>query len=239
MRRLPIPIMREKSMKRQFSLLLIAFIWSSFVSANNECATLPAIWKNQIFVGWTTNERTTTQFSAGEVGSKTTSLGAFRIVAVIENNKITETIGASMKNGQRFWSVNNPKNSVVLTSVDSFLDHMNNDHCVYSASINSSKYPLWSLFTSSPDNRFKMPSKTEADLFHKLNTLCVNQGDYPEGEEPPCTKPTLLAITDINKNNKPEFWATEPYMWDDGLSVWEYDGKELGKIFEVCVGCSD
>jgi hypothetical protein len=226
-------------MKLKLTILLTTFIWSSLACANNECATLPAIPKNQILVGWITNERTTTQFSAGEEGSKTTSLGAFRIVAAIENNKITETIGSSIKNGQQFWSVSNPKNSVLLASVDGFLDHMNYDHCVYFASINSSEYPRWSLFTSSPVNRFRIPSKKETELFYKLNITCINQGDYPEGKEPPCTKPTLLAITDINKNNKPEFWATEPYMWDDGLSIWEYNGKELIKIFEVCVGCSD
>lgn len=231
--------MREKEMKLQITLLLTTFIWSSLAFAKNECATLPAISKYQTLVGWITNERTTIQFSAGEEESKTTSLGAFRIVAAIEDTKIIATIGSSIKNGQSFWSVNNPKNSVVLSSVDGFLDRMNYDHCVYFATINTNKYPRWSLFTSKPDNRIRTPNNEETKLFYKLNNTCVNQGDYPEGKEPPCTKPKLLAITDINKNKKPEFWATEPYMWDDGLSIWEYDGKQLNKIFEVCVGCSD
>jgi len=231
--------MRKIEMKLQIPLLLTIFIWSPLAFAKNECETLPAISKNQTLVGWITNERTTTQFSADEKESKTTSLGAFRIVAAIEDNKIIDTIGASIKNGQNFWPINNPKNSVLLTSVDGFLDHMNYDHCVYSASLNSDKYPRWSLFTSKPDNRFRIPDKAETKLFYKLNKTCVNQGDYPEGKEPPCTKPKLLAITDINKDSKPEFWATEPYMWDDGLTIWEYNGKNLIKILDVCVGCSD
>ena len=221
-------------------ILIIAFIiCAPLVFAENECAMRPARSENQILVGWVTNERTTTQFSVSEKESKTTSLGEFRIVAAIKNNKIIETIGSSIKKGQQFWSAINPNESVILTSVDSFLDRMNYDHCVYFASINSNKYPRWSLFTSKPDKRFKIPGKEESKLFYRLNTTCVHQGDYPRGKEPSCTKPTLLAITDIDKDNKPEFWATEPYTWDDGLSIWEYNDNSLNKIFEVCIGCSD
>jgi len=226
-------------MKFLITLLLIAFFWSSIVYSKNECALLPVIPENQILVGWITHERITTQFSSGDEKGKTTSVGAFRLVGAIEDNKIINTIGSSIKNGQTFWTANNPKNSVILDSVEGFLDQINYAHCVYFASIKNNQYPRWTLFTSKPTNKFRTPSEDETNLFYKLNQTCVDQGDYPTGQEPSCTKPTLLAITDINKDSKLEFWATEPYKWDDGLTIWEYNGKGLIRIFAVCVGCSD
>lgn len=220
-------------------LTLALFVWTPLAFAQNECPASTTAPKNKILVGWITNDRITTQFSTGSNESKSTSLGTFRIIAAIEDNKIKETAGSSIKNGQQFWLASNPNESTSLISVGSFLDHMNYNHCVYFASINNNKYPRWSLFTSKPDKIFKAPSEEETQLFYRLNQTCTNQGDYPKGKEPPCTKPKLLAVTDINDNNKPEFWATEPYLWDDGLSIWEYDKKSLHQIFEVCVGCSD
>jgi len=209
------------------------------VQAKDECSSLPVISNKQTLVGWVTNERTTSQWSAETNETTTTSLGSFRVVAVIEDGKIKETIGSSLKNGQKFWPIDNANTPVSLTSVNGFLDHMNYDHCVYYASISNNKYTLWTLFTSKQDERFKTPNKSEIELFYKLNTTCVNQGDYPVGKEPPCTKAKLLAITDVNNDKKPEYWATQPYMWDDGLTVWEYNGQELTRLLEVCVGCSD
>jgi hypothetical protein len=95
----------------------------------------------------------------------------------------------------------------------------------------------WTLLTSKPVDIFLKPSPDEISLFYELNTKCVNQGDY---EDPrPCTKPLLLAVSDIDRNDNPEYWATEPYTWDTGLTVYELKNNTLQPILRVCVGCSD
>jgi hypothetical protein len=116
---------------------------------------------------------------------------------------------------------------------------MGEDHCVYYGSIADSKLHLWTLLSSKPlPGIFRKPTAKDRTEFYRLNKSCVQQGDYPEGKQPPCVRPELLAVSDINKNGKPEYWATEPYMWDTGVTVWENDGK-LVPLLEICVGCSD
>ena len=52
-------------------------------------------------------------------------------------------------------------------------------------------------------------------------------------------QPKLIAVTDINKDGKPEYWGTKPYIWDTGLKVWEKVGNKMHVLLEVCPGCSD
>jgi hypothetical protein len=49
----------------------------------------------------------------------------------------------------------------------------------------------------------------------------------------------VLAITDINKNGKPEYWATEPYKTDTGVTVWEKNHGVFVVLLQVCPGCAD
>ncbi len=68
----------------------------------------------------------------------------------------------------------------------------------------------------------------------QINTACVDQGDFPETEKPPCTRPTPVAITDLNENGQREYWFTEPYMWDNGIGVIE---EPQNRILTACPGC--
>jgi hypothetical protein len=48
----------------------------------------------------------------------------------------------------------------------------------------------------------------------------------------------IIAVTDIDEDGQPEYWAREPYMWDTGLSVLE-DRGTLVPLLRLCPGCSD
>ncbi len=220
-------------------IILCGLLFIHAARAEDECQLLPKVNEKQIIVGWLANARTTTQWSASTNESMTTTLGDFRIVAAIEGGIIKGNIGSSIKNGQSFWSVSDDAQPVQIEQVSSFLDRMNREHCVYSASISAKNIPKFSLFTSKKFTKLREPTKSEKASFYKFNSTCIDQGDYDNDMKPPCTKPSLLAVSDINNNDSIEYWASEPYMWDDGLTVWEKSGDSLVPIIQVCVGCSD
>jgi len=197
--------------------------------------SLSAAKDSGVVIAWTTDVRETTDLGR-RPQSETTVVEAFRPVAVLEGTALHETDGLTIHKGQSFWRALAPTSKPMkLGTADSFLDHMDVDHCVAFGTI-TGKLPRFTLLTSRPlPGAFREPSKTDQKHFRQLDSSCVDQGDYPEGKAPPCTRPRLLAVTDINADGKPEYWATEPYKWDTGLTVWE-DGK---RILQVCVGCSD
>ena len=122
----------------------------------------------------------------------------------------------------------------------SFWDRLGIDHCVYYGTIENANLKKWALSSSKPVDIFHKPSADEISLFNKLDTNCINQKSVYEGNNsPPCTKGLLLAISDIDKNDNPEYWATEPYTRDTGLTVYEMKNNILQPILRVCVGCSD
>lgn len=161
--------------------------------ATDECPFTSKSPDNEILVGWITNQRTTGQFISGSNVVNTTSVGEFRILAAIKNKKIIETSGTSIHDGQKFWPVVSSGNPVHLSSAKSFLDRMGKDHCVYFASIKHNEYPTWTLFTSAPDKRFRIPNKADLKLFYSLNKTCVNQGDYPEDKKATLYKTKVIS----------------------------------------------
>jgi len=204
-----------------------------------DCSPVPASKDEGVLIGWITDVRTTSQSGEGSEG-ETTEVQPFRPIALLKGALLTETPGAGIHTGQSFWRVLGPDTKPVkLRSVGSFLDHMNEDHCVYFGTFGKDNPPRWTLLSSQPlAGRLRAPSSRERAEYQRLNTACVEQGDYPDGQTPPCSRPELLAVSDIDKDGKPEYWATEPYRWDTGLTVWENSGT-LTPLLQVCVGCSD
>jgi hypothetical protein len=204
--------------------------------------SMNVIWGKEdgVLIAWVTEVRETTQSEHG-MESKTTTVGPFRPIALLNGAVLKETTGATIYNGQSFWRVLYPASKPVkLISVGSFLDHINEDHCVYFGTFGKATPPRWTLLSSKPiQDVFREPTQKDSSEFYRLNTSCVQQGDCPEGKTPPCVRPKLLAVTDINKNGKLEYWATEPYTWDTGLTVWEKNYNVLEPLLKVCVGCSD
>lgn len=205
-----------------------------------ECSFTTANKEEGVLIAWVTNIRKTSQFGP-ESESKTTVVGPFRPIVLLNGHDLMETPGSTIRKEQPFWYVLSPTSKPVkLSSVGSFLDHMNEDHCVYFGTIEEPNPTRWTLLSSKPiPHVFRSPTHKDRAEFYRLNTTCVQQGDYPEDQKPPCVQPQLLAITDINKNGKLEYWATEPYFWDTGLTVWEKNNGVLTPMLQVCVGCSD
>jgi hypothetical protein len=81
-----------------------------------------------VVIAWITDVRVTTQFSQAE-DSQTTKVEPFRPIALLNGSSLTEISNASVHKGQQFWRVLYPSSKPVsLSSVNSFLDHMGEDH---------------------------------------------------------------------------------------------------------------
>lgn len=216
-------------------LALVPLLASAVQAATSPCPSAPQP-SDAVTIAWIANVRETTGVEAnGSV--RTTEVGSFRPVAELRGSKLSETVGSSLLNDQEFWIALTPRSAPLrIQDVESFLDHMGEDHCVFSAGIGAQTLAPWTLLTSRPlPGVFRAPTPAEVKHFARLGPQCVKQGDEPWVE---CTRPRLLGITDLNKDGKPEYWATEPYMWDIGLSVWE-GTSGLTRLLQVCVGCSD
>jgi len=222
-------------------LISIALFIAPFVSWSGEleCTFASSSTEKGVLIAWVTDIRKTTQYAAG-IKDKTTQVERFRPLAILSGSSIKETLGATIYKSQSFWPVLSlGSKPLKLVAVSSFLDRMGEDHGVYSGTLAKKDLPNWTLLSSAPlPGVFRKPTQKDRDEFYRLNTTCVKQGDYPAGQDPPCVRPILLAISDINKNGKPEYWVTEPYIWDTGLTVWENTGT-LNQLLQVCVGCSD
>lgn len=204
-----------------------------------DCFFAPTSKEEGVVIAWVTDVRKTTQFGRG-IETQTTIVGPFRPIALLDGATLKETAGATIQKNQLFWRVLSPASKPLkLRSVGSFLDHMNEDHCVYFGFFRKPNPPRWTLLSSKPiPGVFRAPTPKDRAEFYRLNTSCIEQGDYLEEQVPPCVRPELLAVSDINKNGSPEYWATEPYLWDTGVTVWENNGA-LTPLLQVCVGCSD
>jgi len=224
-------------MKVAISLVLLFLSQNIYADDTNRCP-FAENENDAVIIGWITDYRTTSQFNDDSEWIQTI-VGNFRPVAEIIGSKISETTGAAIKNDQKFWPITDPSYSVKLLQVKSFWDRLGIDHCVYYGKIENTNLKKWTLLSSKPIDIFHKPSADEISLFDEFNTNCKNQeGDY-DGNNPPCTKGLLLTVSDIDENDNPEYWATEPYTWDTGLTVYELRNNILQPILRVCVGCSD
>ena len=192
-----------------------------------------------VLIAWVTEVRTTTQFRSS--AEETTTVEPFRPLALLDGSSLKETAGAWIREGQPFWPVlDSGPDPLQLSSVGSFLDHMNDDHCVYFGSLGAAELPTGTLLSSRPlPGVFRAPTAADRATFRRLNPICEPRGggDYPEGQAP-CVRPELLAVSDIDADRMPEYWSREPYTYDFGLTVWEHSGT-LVPLLAVCVGCSD
>jgi hypothetical protein len=225
-------------MKIAISLFLLFLSQNIYAEDTNRCPFLENE-NDTVIIGWITNYRTTFQFKDDSKPIQTT-VGNFRPVAEINGSTISETTGATIKNDQTFWPIFDTAHPVKLRQVESFWDRLGMDHCVYYGTIEDTKLKKGTLLSSKPIDLFHKPSANEISHFYGLNTNCKNQGiDCRGNNPPPCTKGLLLAVSDIDKNDNPEYWATEPYTWDTGLTVYELKNNVLQPILRVCIGCSD
>jgi hypothetical protein len=46
-------------------------------------------------------------------------------------------------------------------------------------------------------------------------------------------------MSDLDQDGSREYWATEPYMWDMGITIWHQTHSGLKSLFSMAVGASD
>jgi hypothetical protein len=167
-------------------------------------------------------------------------LGSFRVLAIIRNGTLVTSEGEVIREGMEVWNVLAPSAPpVALRQVSSHLDRLGKDHCVFHAEPETD-LALWTLLTNRPaPGIFHQPSPSETAYFTKHHNLCIDQGDYEPSSKPPCARPRLLAVSDLNQNGEKEYWATEPYTWDTGITVWKHTESGLALLQAKCSGCSD
>lgn len=219
--------MRHSSIRLTAAVAFLSVALSASASQDTDCSAGPALQDDEILIAWLTDVRVSTP----------TRVGPFRALVLLKDARPVETDGSTLRNGMRFQPLlRNPSASVTLRSTASFLDRLGDDHCVYFADLRESGYKRFTLFSSRPVVGFRVPTAKESADFFRLNTTCVEQGDSPPNRAPPCVRPRLLAI---RQGETLEYWATEPYMWDTGLTIWQRRGNELIALIRICVGCSD
>lgn len=189
-----------------------------------------------VLVAWTTDLRGTSDENHRRI-----TVGAFRPLVAIRDGKISESDGAAIADGQQFWHAVDPgREPVRLAATGSFLDQMGTDHCVYYATTEPEP-AKWVLLTSRPlQGALRAPTAAEKQMWRDIKPECRQFADYDEKNPPPCRRSEILAVSDINRNGEKEFWATEHYAWDTGLTIWEDRGENLPvPLLRLCVGCSD
>ncbi len=147
-----------------------------------------------------------------------------------------------MSDTMRLWRVLDPSSPpLALRNVSGFLDRMGEDHWVYHAETGSGDLPFGTLLSSKPmeSSQFKAPTEEDRAFFRQHNANCVGQGDPDPATKPPCERPELIAVSDIDSDGSPEYWATRPYLWDTGITVWKRTPQGLVQVLDVCSGCSD
>jgi len=169
-----------------------------------------------------------------------TRVGSFRTFGILRNGVLETSDGASVRDGMKFWQVVAPSAPpIALREASSFLDRMGEDHCVYHAEPIHA-LPIWTLLSSRPlGQTFSRPSEADRSYFAQHQDICVDQGDYEPFERPPCSRPILLAVSDLDADRAKEYWATQPYLWDTGIAVWRRTEAGLTHLIGVCAGCSD
>jgi hypothetical protein len=216
-----------------FAVLIYALSTQATFSEENwaekkriECEALPAhvLEKDEILVGYA-------------LPRKDNAMVSIAPLIVIKQGQFKKTDGSEVKRIRQFTSMMDLKSYPVISEVS--WSEMSGEACLWYADIQGRSIASPTLFTTSRIEINIKPDSENIAAFYRLNKTCVDQGDFPENQKPPCTKPDLIAISDLNGNKKAEYWFTTPYMWDTGFSIAEesLDGKSLTPIIEACPGC--
>ncbi len=215
--------------KKTTALLLTCILTipvSLAASSDNQCPFSSPLPDSSVLIGYIANPE------------ETNDIGKYRSLGILRNGQLVDSDGASINEGMELWKLASPHSPPIkLKNVSSFLSIIGNNHCVYHAEL-SDDLPLWTLLSSQPlYDTFKQPSKMEIDYFTKYGDSCVYQGDPHPSEEISCSRARLIMVSDINKDGIKEFWATDPYTWDTGITIWQQSPEGIKRLYSVCRGC--
>lgn len=164
--------------------------------------------------------------------------GELGALAILKGEEFLPVDGREFKHITAMYDLINQKRYPV--SFDAEFTWLGKDRCVWFANLRGESRPqAISIFAS---KRIKLETKLNPkiiDFFYSINTACVYQGDMPPHIKRPCTKPKLLATSDLNSNGRMEFWYTKPYTWDTGFVIAELSesGNYLDVISSKCLDC--
>lgn len=183
-----------------------------------ECPLAEARPETQALILWVGAAQATTQVPG------THMLGPVRAVARLRRGRLEPTDGENLRDGMRVWNAVAPSDSpLALSSISSYLDERGEAHCVYAADVRPGQPKGTLLSTARLPGAFRAPSAQDTAYFRKQS---------PQAE--------LLALSDLDANGEPEYWAAEPTpSRDTGVSVWQRTSMGLERVFGACSGCSD
>jgi len=210
--------------------IALLFIQSANAKSEIRCKESNKLKSHKTLVGFTyTNRRLYPSITEPVLGQ----------LVIIENNSFAKITGNMLSLGMKFTLPLKSNNKyVTLKKAASYVERLGSDHCIYYGEFVESGIPEWTIVSTKEISSLRFPLPKESNHFYKINTLCVQQGDYDKGEGPPCVKPQLVAVSDINQNNRLEYWYTKPYMWNTGFTLAEEtESNDLIVIVESCPSC--
>ena len=227
-------------MRKQWTAILMSLLialavpGAALATVESTCPVAAPLPPSDSLIGYIGEVRRTSS------GRSMTRVGSFRALGVLRHGTLVASDGASIRDGMKFWQVLAPSASpTALQHVSSFLDRLGEDNCVFHGEP-VQDFALWTLLSSRPlPTIFSRPNASDRSYFGEHRDVCVDQGDYEPTEKPACSRPLLLAVSDLNRDGAKEYWATEPYIWDTGITVWQHAETGLTAILAVCTGCSD
>lgn len=209
------------------------------VKADVNCPSSEYDAKEDTIITWYKNKDMMYSHDNGTTYKR--SDGLLYVVALVKKNKILPATNVRVKIEQVMQQVNSKKQKQIIDHVFKYDYVSENDeiYCEYAGAINLKEESENIIFSSNSNVNFRNANKSEINEFEKFSFKgCANNSGLAETDkQAPCKEATLISITDINSNGKPEFWATEIYKWYTGITVWEHDGNTYKKIIEACPDC--
>jgi hypothetical protein len=233
--------------KSFFFLVACCVTHPCFAQATEDCGSLTPAQRDETLVAW--NSPGPVRTRRGVDGPWQMKFGQLRAVAIVDDGQIREPRNAMLERGASLWNVLDARQEIVLTEIYAvnYLFRPGISWCLFSAEIDQSAVEEHALFTSDREFRLRQPTEFEqaafdADMYPA--SYCMNRGgmflrDVPPEDIPPCKEPKLIGLSDVNGNQRPEFWATEVLKYATGIVVWEHSGSRYEQIYRACPICSD
>jgi hypothetical protein len=216
----------EKDIPMQQRIILLIVLASLIVSAGadesdrRECADMPGktLAENEILFAYSVD-------------------GKLDALTLFNGREFLPVDGREFRSIAAMYDCSSQKGYPV--SLDAYRTRLGKDRCIWFARLPESAPVSMTIFSSKRMNLNTKPDPKVVEIFYSINTDCVGQGDPPPDERKPCTKPELLATSDLNFNGRPEFWYSTPYTWNTGFSLAELSGsgQELEILSSRCLDC--
>jgi len=162
--------------------------------------------------------------------------GYLEALAVFDGKDYIPADGREFKHINEMYNMYD--NKWYPVTFDAYLTPLGPDRCIWCAKLKGSEFKAVSIFATRPVKIDMSFDRKNQDLFYSIRSECVNQGDPTPEMRRPCTKPQLVATSDLNSNGRLEFWFTYPLTWDTGFAINELSESGTG-LLDISVKCFD